>query len=171
MRLAESRNGLIERSDDMRTQAMMRRDRGQPGDRRQAVAQPPLKNCGPRGFADPWGLFTAPTTKAREANPGQRAMTSDEYTPSEPYQAGDLVEHDGRMYRAAGIKSIKTRVGYLAALSDLGLSPYSRATCALLGLSPRQVARYASGSSTGIPGPIGRLLAMYLRHGLPDRID
>ena len=55
---------------------------------------------------------------------------------------------------------------YLAALNQLGLTPYARATQVALGLSARQLARLATGEN--ITQPIALLLAMYLRHGLPD---
>lgn len=69
------------------------------------------------------------------------------------------------------MKSIGTTESYLAALAELGLQPASRATAAALGLSVRQCQRIAAGAPRAIPGPIGRLLAMYLRYGLPASID
>lgn len=69
------------------------------------------------------------------------------------------------------MKSVHTTKAYLSALAELGLQPASRATAAALGLSVRQCQRIASGAIGAVPGPIGRLLAMYLRHGLPASID
>jgi hypothetical protein len=56
---------------------------------------------------------------------------------------------------------------YLAALRKLGLPPYGQATCAALGLRPRQIARMASGESP-VKATVALLLRMYLRHGLVD---
>lgn len=56
---------------------------------------------------------------------------------------------------------------YLAALKSLGLTPASKATAAALGLSLRQCQRIAAGDCD-VPGPVDKLLRMYLRHGLTD---
>jgi hypothetical protein len=56
---------------------------------------------------------------------------------------------------------------YLAALKKLGLTPASQRTAALLGLSVRQCQRIAHGEQA-VPRPAALLLAMYLRHGLPE---
>ena len=55
---------------------------------------------------------------------------------------------------------------YLAALRKLGLTPASKRTAAVLGLSLAQIKRYAAGDN--VPGPVARLLAAYLAHGLPE---
>jgi len=57
------------------------------------------------------------------------------------------------------------REQYLAALKRLDLPPAGKATIAALGVSKRQAIRYAQGDSA-IPGPVARLLRMYLKHGL-----
>ena len=56
---------------------------------------------------------------------------------------------------------------YLAALDQLGYSPYGAAP--LLGISLRQSHRYASGEQI-VAEPIRRLLFMYLRHGIPAEL-
>lgn len=56
---------------------------------------------------------------------------------------------------------------YLAAVRLLGLTPAGKATAAALGLSLRQLARYAAGGA--IPETTALLLRMYLAHGLPER--
>jgi hypothetical protein len=53
---------------------------------------------------------------------------------------------------------------YLAALSKLGLPPYGKATCSLLGMSPRAIARMATGGT--VTQTVALLLRMYLRFGL-----
>lgn len=55
---------------------------------------------------------------------------------------------------------------YLAALKKLGLTPAGQATAEALGLTVRQCQRIASGENE-ISGTIAKLLAMYLKHGLP----
>jgi hypothetical protein len=54
---------------------------------------------------------------------------------------------------------------YLAALRALNLSPYGKATCEALGMSPRAIARMAAGGT--VTTTVALLLRMYLRHGLP----
>lgn len=66
------------------------------------------------------------------------------------------------------MKLVQTQKQYLAALRKLGLTTASKATAAALGLSLRQCQRIANDASTAVPGPIGRLLAMYMAHGLPQ---
>ena len=56
---------------------------------------------------------------------------------------------------------------YLAALKKLGLSPSAKATGEALGLTVRQCQRYAAGDR--ISATVELLLAMYLRHGLPQK--
>lgn len=56
---------------------------------------------------------------------------------------------------------------YLAALKSLGLTPSGKATSEALGLSLRQCQRIAAGEAA-VPGPLGKLLQAYLRHGLPE---
>lgn len=56
---------------------------------------------------------------------------------------------------------------YLAALKKLGLGTHSNITRTRLGVSQRQLAYMASGEAP-IPEPVGLLLEMYLRHGLPN---
>ena len=58
-----------------------------------------------------------------------------------------------------------TQTQYLKALKRLKLTTAGKATAAILGVTLRQVQRYAAGAR--IPGPIALLLAMYLKHGLP----
>lgn len=59
-----------------------------------------------------------------------------------------------------------TTAAYLKALKKLGLTSSGRATAAALGLSLRQCQRLAAGLN--LPSPtLARLLAAYLRHGLP----
>ena len=60
-----------------------------------------------------------------------------------------------------------TKKQYLDSLKKLGLTPYSKATMAALGLKMRQLTRYASGTSKPTQ-TIELLLAMYLKHGLPN---
>jgi transcriptional regulator with XRE-family HTH domain len=55
---------------------------------------------------------------------------------------------------------------YLAALKSLGLTVAGQRTADVLGLSVRQVQRFASGESE-IPGSVAKLLEAYQRHGLP----
>lgn len=55
---------------------------------------------------------------------------------------------------------------YLYNLEKLGLTPHSKRTAELLGLSRRQVQRLAAGAS--VPEPVEKLIRMYLEHGLPD---
>ena len=57
---------------------------------------------------------------------------------------------------------------YRKALRQLGLTPASRATAYHLGLSVRQCQRVYDGESS-VPGPVVKLLAMYLSHGLETR--
>lgn len=56
---------------------------------------------------------------------------------------------------------------YLAALKKLDLTPAGQATAAALGLTVRQCQRIAA-ADCPVPEPIARLLAAYLRHGLPS---
>lgn len=56
---------------------------------------------------------------------------------------------------------------YHAALKRLELPPTAARTAELLGLSVRQLKRI-SGGQCPVPQCIALLLAMYLRHGLPD---
>lgn len=56
---------------------------------------------------------------------------------------------------------------YLAALKKLGLTPSGKTTAAALGLSLRQCQRIAAGQP--VPKTLAKLLAMYLRYGLPRR--
>lgn len=60
-----------------------------------------------------------------------------------------------------------TRTQYLRALARLGLGPASKRTARLLGLSVRQIQRFADGEQD-VPEAIALLLDMYLRHGLPE---
>lgn len=59
---------------------------------------------------------------------------------------------------------------YLRALKKLGLGTHSNATRLRLGVSQRQLAYMANGS-VPIPAPVALLLAMYVRHGLPDDVS
>lgn len=59
-----------------------------------------------------------------------------------------------------------TKLQYLAALKKLGLTPASKATAAALGVGLRTAQGYAEGRP--IPKPVALLLAMYLKHGLPQ---
>lgn len=59
---------------------------------------------------------------------------------------------------------------YLACLKRLGLTPASKRTAAALGLSLGQCQKIAAGRS-GISGPLEKLLAMYLKHGIPEEED
>ncbi len=52
---------------------------------------------------------------------------------------------------------------YLEALHKLGLSPYGKTTCIALGMSPRAIARMASGGTITLT--VALLLKMYLRWG------
>lgn len=61
-----------------------------------------------------------------------------------------------------------TTTQYLAALSKLDLPPHGIRTAALLGVSVRQLGRYANGHA--IPAYVALLLAQYLKHGLPKEI-
>jgi hypothetical protein len=56
---------------------------------------------------------------------------------------------------------------YLAALRKLGLTPASQHTAARLGLSVGQAQKIAAGRSP-VTGQLALLLAMYLKHGLPE---
>jgi hypothetical protein len=56
---------------------------------------------------------------------------------------------------------------YLAVLKKLGLTPAGKATADVLGLSLRQCQRIGSVQAP-VPGPVALLLAMYLRHGIPE---
>jgi len=56
---------------------------------------------------------------------------------------------------------------YLTALKKLGLTPASKITAAALGMSVRQIQKYATGEAA-VPAAVARLLDMYRRHGLPD---
>jgi hypothetical protein len=56
---------------------------------------------------------------------------------------------------------------YLQALRRLKLLPHGNETAKVLGLSHRQVQRLAAGSP--IPGPVAKLLQMYLKFGVPER--
>ncbi len=56
---------------------------------------------------------------------------------------------------------------YLEALERLGLSPYGKGTCKALGMSPRAIARMATGGT--VTPTVAILLQMYLRHGLSGR--
>ena len=58
-----------------------------------------------------------------------------------------------------------TTQDYLAALATLELPPHGKATGDALGLKPRQLARLAAGQP--VTPMLAKLLAMYLRHGLP----
>lgn len=58
---------------------------------------------------------------------------------------------------------------YRAALRKLGLRHASKRTATLLGVTVRQCQNLAMGKQAVSP-TIARLLAMYLRHGLPDEI-
>jgi hypothetical protein len=59
---------------------------------------------------------------------------------------------------------------YLAALTELGLTVASQRTAKALGVSNvRQSQRYASGDAV-IPASVARLLAMYIKHGLPNDV-
>ena len=55
---------------------------------------------------------------------------------------------------------------YLKMLKRLKLTPSSKRTAEALGMSVRGIQALASGER-GISGPIERLLAMYVKHGLP----
>ena len=57
-----------------------------------------------------------------------------------------------------------TQKQYLQALKKLGLTPASKQTAAMLGVSLRQAQYYAAGSP--IPQTVALLIAAYLRHGL-----
>lgn len=59
-----------------------------------------------------------------------------------------------------------TKKQYLDALKKLGLTPAGKDTAQALGLSLRQCQRFAAG--TPVPGPVAKLIAMYLEHGIPD---
>jgi len=59
-----------------------------------------------------------------------------------------------------------TKKQYHAALRKLGLTVAGKATAHALGLTVRQCQRLAAGNR--ISGPLSRLLAMYLRHGIPQ---
>lgn len=56
---------------------------------------------------------------------------------------------------------------YRAALKRLGLTPASKRTAELLGISVRQAQRLANGSSPVTP-TVEQLLRAYLAHGLPE---
>lgn len=56
---------------------------------------------------------------------------------------------------------------YLKALEKLGLTTASQATARALGLSIRHCLRIAAGDAP-VPRTLELLLAMYLKHGLPD---
>lgn len=58
-----------------------------------------------------------------------------------------------------------TNLQYLAALKRLGLTPASKRTAAVLGISLRTSQYYATDKP--IPEPIAKLLRCYLTHGLP----
>lgn len=60
-----------------------------------------------------------------------------------------------------------TQQQYLAALRKLGLSPASKRTAAMLGLSVRQIQRLADGSQE-VPATVALLIGMYRAHGLPE---
>lgn len=55
---------------------------------------------------------------------------------------------------------------YLAALDKLRLTPASKLTAFILGLSVRQCQRIAAGGSP-VPESVARLLALLIRHGIP----
>jgi len=55
---------------------------------------------------------------------------------------------------------------YLRALKRLKLTPHSKRTAAALGLSVPSIQRIAA-KTVKVSGPIERLLAMYLKYGLP----
>jgi hypothetical protein len=55
---------------------------------------------------------------------------------------------------------------YRDALGELGLTVAGKATAEALGLGMRQIMRLANGDAP-VPGPVERLLGMYLKHGLP----
>lgn len=59
-----------------------------------------------------------------------------------------------------------TKAQYLKALDDLRLTVASQSTARVLGVSVRQVQRYASGDAE-IPETLALLLAMYQKHGIP----
>jgi hypothetical protein len=56
---------------------------------------------------------------------------------------------------------------YLAALKKLELTPAGKATASALGLSLRQCQRIAAGD-VPVPGPVEKLLTLYLKHGIDD---
>lgn len=56
---------------------------------------------------------------------------------------------------------------YVAALKRLGLTPASKHTAARLGLTLSQIQKIAAGRSP-VTDQLALLLAMYLRHGLPE---
>jgi|GEM_PF-5644338 hypothetical protein len=56
---------------------------------------------------------------------------------------------------------------YLAALRSLGLTPASKRTAELLGLSLSSTQRIAAGRQD-VPRTVELLLAQYLAHGLPQ---
>lgn len=60
-----------------------------------------------------------------------------------------------------------TQKQYLAALKSLGLTPASKRTAELLGLSLPSIQRIAAGRQD-VPRTVELLLAMYKRHGLPE---
>lgn len=62
-----------------------------------------------------------------------------------------------------------TTEAYLAALAELSLKPASKETARALGLSVRQIQNISAGRAR-VPGPVALLLAMYLFHGIPDRV-
>lgn len=60
-----------------------------------------------------------------------------------------------------------TTAQYLKAIARLGLSPSGKRTAALLGVSVRQIQRYATGAQP-IAKYVALLIAMYLKHGIPQ---
>lgn len=56
---------------------------------------------------------------------------------------------------------------YIAALKRLGLTPHSMRTAAALGMSRSGIQKIVIRKTVRVPGPIERLLAMYVKHGLP----
>ena len=56
---------------------------------------------------------------------------------------------------------------YLAALKRLGLSPTGKATQAALGVGKQPLLRLSSGKQA-VSKTVALLLAMYLKHGIPD---
>lgn len=59
-----------------------------------------------------------------------------------------------------------TNAQYLQALKKLGLTPASKVTAQVLGMSVRQLIRVGNGESE-VPEPVAKLLHMLIRHGVP----